>query len=48
MLYTQELDSKIREYIDANRDEALAFWKDLVNHEGQHGEKEYLLQILLE
>ena len=44
MLYTQELDNKIREYIDANRDEALAFWKDLVNHEGQHGEKEYLLQ----
>ena len=44
MIYSQELDAQVRGIIDDHRDEALRFWQDLVNHEGQHGEKEYLLK----
>ena len=44
MIYNEGLDRQIRSYIEEHRQEALEFWRDLVNHEGQHGEKEALLQ----
>ncbi len=42
--FSKEDDRKLRECIEENKDAALAFWRDLVNHEGQHGEKEMLLK----
>lgn len=42
-MFSGELLDKISRYIGENRQEALDFWRDLVNYEGKHGEKDKLL-----
>ena len=43
-MFSNELLEKIGKYIEENREAAIDFWRDLVNYEGQHGEKENLLK----
>ena len=38
MIFTKELEEKIRKYIDDNRELIIDFYRDLVNHEGKDGE----------
>ena len=38
MIFTKELEEKIRKYIDDNRELIIVFYRDLVNHEGKDGE----------
>ncbi len=44
MIFSEELKTKVSNYIDSHRDEAVDFWRDLVNCEGQDGELDELMK----
>lgn len=44
MYFAEELNAKIQRYIEENREAAIDFYKDLVNHEGKDGELDNLME----